>query len=418
MPPSYKRFSTAVVRKQRPGIIGGMRTTKTLLLLVTLALLYAVISPVPLSLEPTQRVRFVTALEPHDDHETPGQNQPGQNQPGEDQRAPATEELRGDERVPGAELRPFRGPGRFGYLRHDGTVKQSEPISYGVTITDSHYLTYDRAPQELVVRAPGGAEVAALPRSGYPIAAQERVYVLDRFQDGVTAYELQFGSSGGASAEPRELWSRRFSSPVTDLDAAADGSLLLGLLDGTAEYISPDGETVQFGRGHSGESRSEVEAVYAVALSPDAGMAAVLTGLRPQRLLVYEISAERDLELLHTRELEHARRGPSLLRFAPAGDRLVYEHGTVLTEVSMRSFEHAELGLPAAVGSLELGTPDRPSAFVVRGDEMSELLVLAPNRSTVMQSRLPGEDVFVTGGDGCYVLGIEEVLVCFEITDG
>ena len=381
-----------------------MRTIKTLLLLVTLALLYSVLIPSRLSLEPIQRVRFVTTLVPDAENAVPGARaEINGEQP------PVTHEARGNGSGREARIRPFRGENRFGYIRSDGTVKQDEAIAYGVTVADTHYVVYDRAPQELVVRAPGGGALATLPKSGYPVAAENRVYVLDPAQDGITAYELNSGT--------RELWSRRFSSPLTDLDAAS-GALLVGLLDGTAQYISADGETLQLGLEHEGGLESEVEVVYAVALSNGAGTLALLAGLRPQRLLVYELNEDGGFELLHQRTLEHARRGPSLLRFAPEGDRLVYEHGEVLTELSLRNFEHAELGLPAAVGSLALGAPDRPSAFVVHGDEMSEFLMLAPNRSTIMQSRLSGEDIFVVGGDGCVLLGIGEVRVCLEITGG
>ncbi|GEM_PF-3015399 len=381
-----------------------MRTIKTLLLLVTLALVYSVLIPSRLSLEPIQRVRFVTTLVPDTENAVPGERAATNGE-----QPPVTHEARGNGSGREARIRPFRGENRFGYIRSDGTVKQDEAIAYGVTVADTHYVAYDRAPQELVVRAPGGGALATLPKSGYPVAAENRVYVLDPAQDGITAYELNSGT--------RELWSRRFSSPLTDLDAAS-GALLVGLLDGTAQYINADGEALQLGLEHEGGLESEVEVVYAVALSNGAGTLALLAGLRPQRLLVYELNEDGGFELLHQRTLEHARRGPSLLRFAPEGDRLVYEHGEVLTELSLRNFEHAELGLPAAVGSLALGAPDRPSAFVVHGDEMSEFLMLAPNRSTIMQSRLSEEDTFVVGGDECHLLGIGEVRVCLEITGG
>jgi len=362
-----------------------MRVLKRLLLLTCIALLYSLVAPHRLAQEPLRRVQFARAIEiTHSglgaDSAVSSRSQP--NEPG---------------------LLPFVHQDQYGYIDNAGVIVWLEQVDHGVALAATHYVNYPQMPEEQVVRAPGGVEISTLTAPGYPVLAPGYVYVISASQDGLTAYRY----------EGAELWSRRFSAPITDLDAVGD-SVVVGLLDGTVVYLDAQGEAIVI----DPDNESSVAVVYGVALSPDERTVAVLSGLYPQRLRVFRLNENQEITGAHARNLESQRREPAVVQFDPRGEGLLYEHGPVLTHLSMDRFEHAAFEVEGEVISIAAGGAEQPSAFVSRLREHSELTITAPNRATVLRERLSDAEAFVLQRGTCYLLAVGEVLICLEIVAG
>ncbi len=379
--------------KEQEPVQSPMNVIKRLLFFACIALLYLILVPNRLGLEPVRSVSFAREIAPPSEWVlTP----------------PVLDEqgMRAGAIAPVLPLTPFRSGELFGYLDGEGKIVHLEPVLHDVAYSERYYLNFESTPEQLAVHAPGGARIADLEASGYPVAGAQQVYVVGPSQDKLKAFDL----------DGEELWRTRFSAPITDLDSAA-GSVVAGLLDGSVVYIEPTGEL----HGIGPDAHSEIAVVYGVALGPCGQTLAVLSGLGPQRLRIYRFEADEEggeTSLLHSRSLERYRREPALVRFSSDGRALIYEHGRTLAQLSAGTFEGFELDLRGEVVSLAFGGPLGSNAFVTEDNDGRRLAVFAPNWDLVLEHELGEVDAFVAPGDGCFVVGTGGVLLCIALEAG
>ncbi|HOX49346.1 MAG TPA: hypothetical protein PLG14_09200, partial [Spirochaetales bacterium] len=204
---------------------------------------------------------------------------------------------------------PYRIAGNYGYFDEEGKVALKAASPFGVALAKGAYVAYDRLPESLLLRSASGRELARVAEAGYPFFSAGRLFVMRPGQSSVA----EIGPDGKA------LWSRDFPSIVTAFDASP-GLALFGLMDGSLVGVGADGaELLSFAPGGS-----RVAGVYGCAVSPDGLMAAAVTGLDRQRLVVLERRSSA-FRVTYHRWLESDFRRQVSMAFTEDGRYLAYE---------------------------------------------------------------------------------------------
>jgi len=286
---------------------------------------------------------------------------------------------------------PFRIGRRFGYFTPDGELVFVATPAYGVALSPEAYAVYDRLSAGFTVASPSGAAIAKVDALGYPFFSASRRFVIGPDQAEVS--EL--------AADGRIAWTRRFGSIATAF-SASPSLAVFGLLDGSIVGIDPAGkEVLSFAPGGS-----RIPGIYGVAVSPDGGIVAAISGLDRQRLVVMEkrVSAYR---VAYHRWLDSDYRRPVDMAFTEEGDRLVFEspEGARAYEPSGRSGGR-EIVL-ASASPIGLGQTLRGGELLALVSGLSgekRLVCASASGRIVVDAPLSATDAFVrASGDSIYI---------------
>ncbi len=203
----------------------------------------------------------------------------------------------------------FRLKGSFGYFDEAGASIFAAPVSFGCAISDEAYVSYDRLPEYLSLRNAQGQETARISEPGYPFWGGGRLFVMHPGQVSVA----EIGSDG------KRLWTHDFPSVITAFDACPSMALF-GLLDGSLVGLDSKGDEV-LGFSPGG---SRIPGIYGCAISPDGLLAAAISGLDSQRLVVLEKRSSAYRVTYH-RYLDSNFRRAVDMSFTEDGRFLLYE---------------------------------------------------------------------------------------------
>ncbi len=217
----------------------------------------------------------------------------------------------------------FETESEYLFLAPDLSAARVYAKNGGVSAAAGGALEYGGPSGRIRYRSVEGKPVFSIPGRGRtPLLQGGRIFL--------------FGSKGLTVEEYSSLgerqWRRSFSSLVTCFDSG-DSHVLVGLLSGEWFLIDRKGRIAR--RGRPGGSR--LEAVYGAALSSRERYAAVVSGIDPQRFVLYDLIPEESHPVYHT-EIPRPMRRQVKTGFL-GGDRWVYwEHpgGVSLLPVSRK----------------------------------------------------------------------------------
>ena len=199
--------------------------------------------------------------------------------------------------------------GRIAYLSRGGSLSYQEPIMYSAAVSDEYFINYSSVPDTLYLKNSAGRIVSSLSERGYPFIRSGRLFTFDSDREGIGEWDF--------SGEP--VWRKRFASIITDVSVNST-SVLVGLLDGDAFLLDEKGsEAAVLSPGGS-----RLPVIYAVSVSSDDNLIAIISGMDPQRFLLYQRKKDSFKPVYHT-ELNSDFRRRMLVSFSSDENYVLHE---------------------------------------------------------------------------------------------
>jgi len=214
----------------------------------------------------------------------------------------------------------FVGPSKYGYYDNSGVFsyvadRQTAVANGGFALDDCFLLQSDSSNGCIWLSDFEEGRTVRVPLEGVPYVSERRIFLIRKDQMAVA--EL--------NRDGTLRWSREFGSVLTSVSTAERVSLW-GFLDGAIEVVGEDGALTFRLDAESVTARPGYRGVYGSAISRDGSMIALLYGLAPQYLLVYEKRGEQYLPV-HSRRLNADKRNTQPLMFADDGSALLVASG-------------------------------------------------------------------------------------------
>lgn len=173
----------------------------------------------------------------------------------------------------GEVLLPFRLGRNMGYFTESGKITLNERVPYKATISKKLFSTYSSDAENTKVFDNAGNEFCVISGAGFPFIQEERIFLLP---PGGFSFAIIDGKDG----TQKSLYEH--TSPITSLSSSEKG-ICAGFANGDFLIFEPDGNL----RASLSPGGSEFSAIFGGAISNDGNMFACVSGLEPQRMVLY-----------------------------------------------------------------------------------------------------------------------------------
>lgn len=210
---------------------------------------------------------------------------------------------------------PFTFSDHFGYFSPEKAVILHDKVLYGIALDEKGFINYSSINAVLVLQSPEGMVYGRLDATGYPFFIGSRRFLLN--SDGTVLSEMNPGGE--------ILWTRRFSSMVTDVSASLT-SLVVGTLNSGIRMLDRSGKETfsykpEFGRTNT---------VYGTALSSNNSSILVISGLDPQKVLLFS-KKKSGYRIVFSKDLENEYRFQRQCGFSVDGNFAYFDYGRFLS---------------------------------------------------------------------------------------
>lgn len=159
-----------------------------------------------------------------------------------------------------------------GYFNKELNSFYNMDIKDGIVLLSYGYINYSRNDEFIILRDNNDNEIFKIENTGYPFNINDRLFLISR--DRKSVYEV---------IEGKLVWERDFNSVITSISGNNE-LVVLGFITGEFVVLNSAGES--FFSYEPGGSR--VSIVYSVEISEDGKFIGVVSGLDPQRFILYE----------------------------------------------------------------------------------------------------------------------------------
>ncbi len=209
---------------------------------------------------------------------------------------------------------PFTFSDHFGYFSPDNAVMLHDKVLYGIALDEKGFINYSSINAALVLQSPDGMVYGRLDDAGYPFFIGSRRFLLN--SDGTALSEM--------NPDGEILWTNRFSSMITDVSASLT-SLVVGTLNSGIRMLDTSGkETFSYK-----PEFSRTNTVYGTALSSDDSSILVISGLDPQKVLLFT-KKNSGYRIVFSMDLEHEYRFQRQCGFSVDGNFAYFDYGSYL----------------------------------------------------------------------------------------
>ena len=167
---------------------------------------------------------------------------------------------------------PFIYKDRAGYSSVDLKNVWSFEIKDGVTLMSDGYINSSRDSVNLDFLTFEGDVKFSIENSGYHFGIENRLFIISR--DRKSLSEIVFGEI---------KWTKQFNYVITSIDASSE-SVVIGFVKGHFIVLNKKGKL--FFTYEPGGSR--VSIIYSIAISQNSDYLGVVSGLDPQRFILYQ----------------------------------------------------------------------------------------------------------------------------------
>jgi hypothetical protein len=313
-------------------------------------------------------------------------------------------------------LFPFTLGSRFGYVDTSGQFAINRIKSGNIYLGENMYSEYP--PQPLNIEIKNVLEETILnienPK-GYPVLLDNRVFLFGSEQNSLS--EIGVGGS--------VLWTYEFGAPITCIDAAA-GLLFTGSLDGVIEILDSNGNRVYY--FEPGGSRYEV--ILGCAISHDGSYIGVISGIEPQRFMLFERTGSGEYRIFHHEFLETGFRRPVRIFFINEDRKIVFERAGGIGCFNIRYRRTVNIPLDGEIAAVE-NSGDQDLLFLVtsRVQGQNELIGLklpedrrfsffsSSNTRNVIfiRASFKSNDIFLSRNGSMIVAGGGTALISFDL---
>lgn len=179
-------------------------------------------------------------------------------------------------------LTPYLFNRKAGYFTKDLKKAWSFNIKDGVTLLDDSYINFSKDAGSFKVMSIKGELKYVVEDNGYPFSVDNRLFIISR--DRKRLSEVKDG---------KIVWSKPFNSIITSIDANSS-DVVIGFDKGNFVVLDSNGNS--YFKYQPGGSRKKI--IYSVKISKNSGYIGVVSGLDPQRFILYE-KKDRDFKPIH-----------------------------------------------------------------------------------------------------------------------
>src|SRR6056297_2810627 len=285
---------------------------------------------------------------------------------------------------------PFRVEDSFGFVNADGRLLENSSIEWNIALGTSTYCNYTKQGSELVIKDPIRNYLYPLSVEGYPVERDGDYFVLSRDLTGVSAF----------SAAGEFLFSKEFPSIITSLDAN-EGTVGIGLLNGRVELFNKEGS---YQAGIQPET-SRINVVYGTALSSANQKVAIVHGIDPQFLSLYQFDGIKSQRLSQI-EIADPRRSQAKIAFSENGEYLLCETATkVLVLSTEEPIESFSLPLSGTLVDFEF-YPELDAIYVLEEERESAVLyIYSAEGRLYSKEKFTGRPQWLSRDDGSLYIG-------------
>lgn len=201
---------------------------------------------------------------------------------------------------------PYIFRNRAGYFSSDLKNSWSIEINDGITLLKDGYVNNSREDDRIIFKDFNGIEQYTIKDSGYPFSFSNRFFIISR--DRKSLSEIENGE---------KKWTKFFNYIITSISGNKE-DIAIGFLNGSFGLFDTSGES--FYEYEPGGSR--VSVIYGCSLSKDSKYLAVISGLGPQRFILYE-KKDTEYRPIYTLNLDEEVR-TSLKIFITADNKSIF----------------------------------------------------------------------------------------------
>src|SRR6056297_177464 len=290
---------------------------------------------------------------------------------------------------------PFRVEDSFGCVNADGRLLENSSIEWNIALGTSTYCNYTKQGSELVIKDPIRNYLYPLSVEGYPVERGGDYFVLSNDLTGVSAF----------SASGEFFFSKEFPSIITSLNASGD-TVGIGLLSGKVELFNKDGS---YQAGIRPET-SRINVVYGSALSSANQKVAIVHGIDPQFLSLYQLDGT-DFQLLNQVEISDPKRSQTKTAFSENGEYLLWETATEVQVMSTEDpIESFSLPLAGSLVDFEFSLKLGAIYLLEEEQEATVLSIYSEDGRQYSKEKFSGRPQWLSQAEGNLYIGTGSLL--------
>jgi hypothetical protein len=316
-------------------------------------------------------------------------------------------------------LLPFALGDHFGYINSSGQFILNNTRTGNIALTGKMWAEYSAIPSEIKINYIGSDKVISIddPR-GYPVLLDDRIFIFGSEQNSLSEID----------ADGNTMWTYEYGSILTCIDVAA-GLVLTGSIDGVIEILDSEGKRIY----NFSPAGSRITTIYGCALSRDGSRIGVVSGIDPQRFILFERFGSSDsgeYRIIYHEFLDAGFRREVLVTFIDEDRRIIYERAGGIGCYSMRSRRGVFIPLAGDIAAVDY-SGDQGMFFLVTSNSMQQKelvgirfpqdrrfqMIRPLNMSSAVFLRAPfkSPDVFLVRNGPTLVTGGRTTLISFNL---
>ncbi|MFP4443940.1 MAG: hypothetical protein ACLFST_12550, partial [Spirochaetia bacterium] len=298
----------------------------------------------------------------------------------------------------------FRLGDIIGYFRRDGSFLQTENVLFSAAIDDNFYCNFGKISREILIMDYLGRIYSRLTASGYPMIREGRFFTIATNRGGISEY----------NENGEILWSRKFNGTITDIDVT-ENMIAVGVSSGEVYVLGDEGTILST----VSETPGRIAVVYGCTLSEQTGQAAVLSGIDPQTLGLYNLDKDTPLpEAEHLTGTDFRRR--TFITFVKEGEEIVYESGDGIAFFNPSRGTARETVIKGRIRGFSEDTGSNLSGAVFSNDSENSgsFSLMSPERYLFMSGKMPDAELYIRMEDGLIFLGSGKTIAAFLLSLG
>ncbi|MGL4525068.1 MAG: hypothetical protein ACRCVN_06075 [Spirochaetia bacterium] len=246
------------------------------------------------------------------------------------------------------------------YLGEDLALKNTISLVQRVSYSDHYYALYQEDQTQFSIFDATGKPLATINDNGVPLIIGKRIFSLDHFAGSVK----NFDENGTLR------WTYNVGAYITSIQAN-EHLTIIGGLNGYVTILADDGTL--FYEYRPGGSASEI--IYGSAISADGQYFAIISGLNPQRFLLFRRGSRSYLPIYHT-DLKEQMTRPVSIKFSQNSDVVLYEEPGFLNGYRIGSHAPFSLAIDGDLKEFSTNIFGHYFGFLVKNNQGHKLTIL------------------------------------------
>lgn len=308
--------------------------------------------------------------------------------------------LEGNRTIPSGRKIPFVHNSIAGYFSEDLKSSWVIDVEDSITLLDDVYINNSRGDGSINLIGIDGEVQLSIKSDGYPFNIGNRLFIVDR--DRKQLQEIEDG---------RVRWIKKFNYIITSIDSSLE-TVVIGFENGAFSLLNRDGE--QFFEYEPGGSR--ISLVYSCELSYDGEYLSVVSGLDPQRFILFE---RKDMEYkpVFTLNLKDASKGRTNI-FMTEDNRTIFldsKYGYYMIDILNKTSTFIEESYTLKNARY---MPEHQLYMLHTGAvNHNHLRLITRDGRVVLEKEFPGSDVSIISRDGNLYIVVDSSALKVDIKE-